>query len=65
MLYNSDNKPRLSLLRTCVALLPRMMPLFREPELVDILARLTLHMDEELKQLALQALRTLLADYTP
>ena len=61
LLYNADNKPRLSLLRTCIALIPRMMPLFREQELVEILARLTLHMDEELKSLAFNALRSLMA----
>jgi hypothetical protein len=63
ILYNADNKPRLSLFRTCVALLPRLMPLFKESELVEILCRLTVHIDDELKSLAFNALRTLVVDY--
>jgi hypothetical protein len=63
LLYNSDNKPRLSLMRTCIALLPRFMPLFKENELVEILSRLTLHIDDELKALAFNALRTFVIDY--
>jgi len=43
--------------------MPRLMPLFKENELVDILARLTIHLDDELKVNALQSLRTLVADY--
>ena len=63
-LYTSgDNKARLGLLRTCVSLMPRLMPAFRDSELVDILARLTIHIDDELKLLAAHTLRHLVADY--
>ena len=33
------------------------------PELVDLLSRLTVHMDEELRALAYQSLQTLVIDF--
>lgn len=63
LIFNADNKSRLSLFRTCVALIPRVMPLFKETELIDILTRLTIHLDDELKLIAFQTLKTLISDY--
>ena len=61
--FNADNKSRLCLMRTCVALLPRLMPLFKENELVEILTRLTIHLDDELKIVAFQTLKTFVFEY--
>lgn len=63
LIFNSDNKSKLSLFRTCIALMPRIMPLFKENELIDILTRLTIHLDDELKLIAFQTLKTLVNDY--
>lgn len=60
---NSDNKSKLTLLRTCISLIPRIMPLFKENELVDILTRLTIHIDDELKLLAFQTLKNFVNEY--
>ena len=49
LIFNTENKSKLCLMRTCVSMMPRLMPLFKENELVDILARLTIHLDDELK----------------
>ena len=63
LIFNSDNKTRLCLMRTCISLIPRIMPLFKENELVDILTRLTIHIDDELKIIAFQTLKTFVSDY--
>lgn len=46
-----EKKPKLDLLRTCVAAIPRLMPSndLSVSELVEILLRYTVHIDEELK----------------
>ena len=63
LIFNAENKSKLCLLRTCISLMPRLMPLFKETELVEILTRLTIHLDEELKLTSYQALRTFVSDY--
>ena len=50
-------------MKICISLIPRMMPLFKESELVEILTRLTIHMDEELKIIAFQTLKTFVNEY--
>jgi hypothetical protein len=57
-IFTVDNKSKLNLLKVCISLIPRMMPLFKESELVEILTRLTIHLDEELKMIAFQTLKT-------
>lgn len=63
LIFNAENKSRLSLLKTCIALIPRLMPAFKESELVDILTRLTIHLDDELRIITFQTLRILTFDY--
>ncbi|CAF0877343.1 unnamed protein product [Brachionus calyciflorus] len=63
LIFNSEHKSRLSLFRTCIALMPRLMPCFKENELVDILTRLTIHLDDELKFTSFQTLKTLVSEY--
>lgn len=59
-----ERKPRIDLFRTCVAAVPRLIPdTMTMHELVDMLARLTVHMDEELRTLAHQSLKTLVVDF--
>ncbi|RNA38647.1 furry isoform X3, partial [Brachionus plicatilis] len=62
-MFSSDMRSRLNLFRTCIALMPRLMPSFRENELVEILTRLTIHLDDELKLAAFKTLRTLVCSY--
>ncbi|CAM6031665.1 unnamed protein product, partial [Sphagnum compactum] len=59
-----ERKPKIDLFRTCVAAVPRLIPeTMNGHELVDMLSRLTVHMDEELKVLACQSLQTLVMDF--
>ncbi|XP_073949446.1 microtubule binding protein furry isoform X3 [Choristoneura fumiferana] len=59
-----ERKPRIDLFRTCVAAIPRLIPEgMSSSELVDLLCRLTVHMDEELRGLSFQSLQTLIVDF--
>ncbi|XP_039287310.1 protein furry [Nilaparvata lugens] len=63
-MITGERKPRIDLFRTCVAAVPRLIPDgITGGELVDLLARLTVHMDEELRGLAYQSLQTLVIDF--
>ncbi|XP_034942121.1 protein furry isoform X2 [Chelonus insularis] len=63
-MITGDRKPRIDLFRTCVAAVPRLIPDgMTGAELVDLLARITVHMDEELRGLAYQSLQTLVLDF--
>lgn len=49
-LYSGDRKPRMDLFRTCVAAIPRLIPDgMTKIELVELVTRLTVHFDEELR----------------
>ena len=57
-LLSGDRKPRLDLLRTCIAALPRLLPLgTSQEELIEMLARWTIHMDPEVSLQAFQSLQ--------
>lgn len=63
-LMTTERKPKIDLFRTCIAAVPRLIPdNMTRNELVDLLARLTVHMDEELRGLAYQSLLTLVIDF--
>lgn len=63
-MLTGERKPRIDLFRTCVAAVPRLIPdTMKGHELVDMLSRLTVHMDEELRGLAFQSLQTLVLDF--
>ena len=51
---SGERKPKLDLLKTCVAAIPRIMPegMSRE-ELIELLSRLTIHIDHELAKLVI------------
>ncbi|KAJ7393101.1 hypothetical protein OS493_008400 [Desmophyllum pertusum] len=56
--------PKIELFRTCIAAIPRCIPEgMTKAELVDLLSRLTVHMDEELRGLALSSLQSLVLDF--
>ncbi|VDO34218.1 unnamed protein product [Haemonchus placei] len=63
-LLGGDVKPKLDLFRTCVAAIPRLLP---EPmtytELIDILTRTTVHVDEELRTMAGNTLQNMLGEF--
>ncbi len=59
-----EAKPKLDLFRILVAAIPRLIPDgMGRGELVDTLARLTVHHDEELRGLAFQSLQNLIVDF--
>ncbi|XP_059216177.1 protein furry isoform X3 [Stomoxys calcitrans] len=63
-MLSGERKPRIDLFRTCVAAVPRLIPdTMTSQELVDLLSRLTVHMDEELRMLTHQSLQTLVIDF--
>lgn len=63
-LLTGERKPKIDLFRTCVAAIPRLIPdNITQTELVDLLSRCTVHMDEELSGLAYQSLQILIKDF--
>uniref|UniRef100_A0A5S6QGF4 Protein furry-like protein-like n=1 Tax=Trichuris muris TaxID=70415 RepID=A0A5S6QGF4_TRIMR len=64
-ILGGERKPKIDLFRTCIAAIPRLLPdgMSRQ-DVVELLARLTLHVDEELRLLACQALQNLIVECT-
>ncbi|KAJ3590950.1 hypothetical protein NHX12_008898 [Muraenolepis orangiensis] len=63
-MITGERKPKIDLFRTCVAAVPRILPDgMSRPELVDLLSRLTIHMDDELRLIAQNSLQSLLVDF--
>ncbi|GAB6027284.1 hypothetical protein CHUAL_001566 [Chamberlinius hualienensis] len=63
-MITGERKPKIDLFRTCVAAIPRLMPDgTSRHDLVDLLARLTVHLDEELRGLAFQSLQNIIVDF--
>ena len=63
-MMSGERKPKIDLFRTCVAAMPRLIPDgMSRPELVELLSRTTLHMDEELRTLAFQCLQNIVVDF--
>ncbi|CAK9301993.1 unnamed protein product [Gordionus sp. m RMFG-2023] len=60
-----DRKLKMDLFRTCVAAIPRLFPEEKKNrmEIVEMLIRLTTHLDEKLRGLSFQAIQTLFNDY--
>ncbi|KAF0292915.1 Protein furry [Amphibalanus amphitrite] len=59
-----ERKPKIDLFRTCVAAIPRLVPDgMTRSDLIEMLARLTVHMDEELRALSFQSLTNLAVDF--
>lgn len=63
-MLTGERKPRIELFRTCVAAVPRLIPDgMTSSELIDLLSRLTVHMDEELRGLSFCSLQSLVVDF--
>jgi len=63
-MMSGERKPKIDLFRTCVAAMPRLIPDgMSRTELVELLSRITLHMDEELRTLAFQCLQNIVVDF--
>lgn len=61
---DAERKPKLDLLKTCVAAIPRLIPdPMSKLELCELLARYTIHSDEELRCIALQTLHTFMLEH--
>ncbi|XP_023930548.1 protein furry homolog-like, partial [Lingula anatina] len=59
-----ERKAKIDLFRTCVAAIPRLFPEgMQKSEVVDLLTRLMIHVDEKLRELSLQALQNLVLDF--
>ncbi|XP_023817114.1 protein furry homolog isoform X4 [Oryzias latipes] len=64
-MITGERKPKIDLFRTCVAAIPRIIPDgMSKSELIDLLARLTIHMDDELRLIAQNSLQSLLLDFS-
>ncbi|VDK52854.1 unnamed protein product [Anisakis simplex] len=62
-LLTGEVKPKLDLFRTCVAAIPRLLPdSMSHSELVELLIRMNVHIDEELRVHAAQTLQTLMGE---
>ncbi|KAM8874082.1 LOW QUALITY PROTEIN: protein furry homolog-like [Spinachia spinachia] len=63
-MITGERKPKIDLFRTCVAAIPRLIPdgMSRQ-DLIELLAKLTIHMDEELRSLAFTTLQALMVDF--
>jgi len=60
---SGDRKSKMDLFRTCIAAIPRLLPDgMTHTELVEMVTRLTVHFDEELRGLAFQALQNLMQE---
>ncbi|KAG9351808.1 hypothetical protein JZ751_023059 [Albula glossodonta] len=63
-MITGERKPKIDLFRTCVAAIPRILPDgMSKLELIDLLSRLTIHMDDELRLIAQNSLQSLLVDF--
>ena len=63
-MITGERKPKIDLFRTCVAAIPKCVPEgMNKSELVELVSRLTLHLDEELRGLAFTALQSLIMDF--
>uniref|UniRef100_UPI00358FEF42 LOW QUALITY PROTEIN: protein furry homolog-like n=1 Tax=Myxine glutinosa TaxID=7769 RepID=UPI00358FEF42 len=59
-----ERKPKIELFRTCVAAIPRLIPDgMNRPEFLEMLSRLTTHVDEELRGLAYSSLQSLVQGF--
>ncbi|XP_069049817.1 protein furry homolog-like isoform X4 [Lepisosteus oculatus] len=63
-MITGERKPKIDLFRTCVAAIPRLIPDgMSRSDLIELLAKLTIHMDEELRGLAFTTLQALMVDF--
>ncbi|CAH8433161.1 unnamed protein product [Dicrocoelium dendriticum] len=62
-LMTAERKPKMDLLKTCVACIPRLLPNdMTKPELLELLAKICLHVDEDVRKMAQQAMANLIVE---
>ncbi|XP_076807227.1 protein furry homolog-like isoform X2 [Clavelina lepadiformis] len=63
-IIGTENKPKIDLFRTCIAAMPRLIPggNMSHTDLFEMLSRLTIHIDEELRSLAFASLHSFAQD---
>ncbi|TGZ62726.1 hypothetical protein CRM22_007302 [Opisthorchis felineus] len=62
-LMSAERKPKMDLLKTCVACIPRLLPNdMTKPELLELLAKVCLHLDEDVRNMAQQAMANLIVE---
>uniref|UniRef100_A0A0N4ZNE2 MOR2-PAG1_N domain-containing protein n=1 Tax=Parastrongyloides trichosuri TaxID=131310 RepID=A0A0N4ZNE2_PARTI len=62
-MLGGDCRPKLDLFRTAMAAIPRLLPeTMAHTDLIDILSRMTIHMDSDLREAASQTLQTLITE---
>lgn len=60
----SPVKPKLDLLKTCVAAIPRIMPAdMTRDDIIDLLSRLAIHMDHELVRTTFNSLQNIITNF--
>ena len=63
-LPSSGVKPKLDLLKTCVVAIPRLLPEgMSKDDLLDLLSRLTIHMDNELVRATMISLQNIITNF--
>ncbi|RWS16502.1 protein furry-like protein [Dinothrombium tinctorium] len=63
-MITGERKPKIDLFRTCIAAIPRLIPdEMSRQDLLDLLSRLTVHMDEEMRALSFQSLQNIINDF--
>lgn len=62
-IITGERKPKIDLFRYCIAALPRLLPDgLSQQELIEMISRLTVHIDDELGKLAFQSLQNISND---
>lgn len=62
-LPRGDRKPKVDLLKTCINCIPRLMPYeMSRVELIELLARVSLNVDEEIRMMAQQTMVNLIIE---
>lgn len=63
-LITSDQKPKIDLFITCLNAIPRLMPEgMARADFIDLLSRMTVHVDRGVREKAMQALKILLSEF--
>lgn len=63
-MITADRRPKIELFRSCIGAIPRLLPEgMSKGELVDLLSRMTIHIDKSMQKLAFESLKTLVTDF--
>lgn len=63
-MITGDRKPKVDLFKTCIAAIPRLIPDgMSKSDLIDLLSRMTVHVDEEMRKYAFESLQILVTDF--